>query len=236
MTSHGAGRLEGRGILITGASRGIGAAAARAAVVAGARVALLARDASAIATLAREIGAGRADSAIAIPCDVRDPEAVDRAIEHAASVLGGIDSAVLSHGVNRLGPIASLSDADWNEVIATNLTGSFHVARALSPRLTNGIVFVASVSALDAFEKFPGFAAYCASKRGLLGLAEVMAVELEPRGVRVHSVCPRGVDTGMFRSTFPGAAADHTPGDVARRILDHLDSATAPPSGSVTQL
>ena len=231
------GRLSGRRVLVTGASRGIGAAVARACAEAGAGVALTARSGTALGELAsqlRSLGA----KAEAFPADVVDGPSVRRAVAAARDFLGGLDSAVINQGLNVITPIELMRDAEWERVVGTNLTGSFRIARAVVPllELPGAVVFVSSVSGLPGHRKFPGFAAYCASKRGVLGLAEVMAVEMEERSVRVYSVCPRGVDTAMFRQTFPGLAADLTPAQVASHIVDLLDPLTAPPSGAVVEL
>ncbi len=231
-------RLAGRRILITGASRGIGAAVARAAAGAGAEVALTARTAGSLERLAAEIeGAG--GRSCALPADVTRPDEVLAMIETGRARLGGLDSAVINQGINRLAPLSQMTPGDWDAVIATNLTGSFLVARGLAAggfAAPGAMVFVSSVSALPEFKKFPGFAAYSASKRGLLGLAEVLALESRESGGRVYAVCPRGVDTEMYRSTFPGARAELEVTEAAARIVDLLDPATAPDSGSVLTL
>jgi len=232
-----AGRLAGRRILVTGASRGIGEAVARACAEAGADLALTARSAGEIRSLAVTLSAlgGRA---IALPADMTDPLEVDALVSAAREELGGLDSAVACQGVNRIVPLRRMTDAEWNEVIATNLTGCFFLARAMAPGMAPpaAMVFVSSVSGLPGYRKFAGFGAYCASKRGLLGLAEVLEVECAGTGGRVYSICPRGVDTRMFRDTFPGAVAELTAKDVADRIVDLLDPSTAPASGAVIEI
>jgi NAD(P)-dependent dehydrogenase (short-subunit alcohol dehydrogenase family) len=236
-TPPGSGRLAGRRILVTGASRGIGAAVARACAEAGADLALTARSASELSRVAGE-AAGHGVKVTAIAADLRDEARCAALIAAAREQIGGLDSAVACQGVNRIAPVGEMPAAEWAEVLTTNLTASFFVARALAPDLRppGAIVFLSSVSGLPGYRKFPGFAAYCASKRGLLGLAEVLAVETRDAGGRVYSVCPRGVDTAMFRSTFPGATAELSPTEVAERIVDLLDPATAPGSGSVVEL
>jgi len=247
-------RLAGLTVLVTGASRGIGEAVARACAAAGAALALTARDAARLEAIAADLALTARDSsgldaiaadlrasgrkAESFPADARDEAAVAAVVDAARSRLGPLDAAVLNQGINRIVPIADMTAAQWHEVLDTNLTASFLFARALArenpPPAT--IVLVSSVSGLPGHLKFPGFAAYCAAKRGLLGLAEVLAVELADRGTRVYAVCPRGVDTEMFRQTFPDAEAHLTADQVAAKILDLLDPATAPPTGAVIEI
>ena len=230
-------RLAGRAVLVSGASGGIGHAVALACARDGADIALTGRDRDRLAAVAEDVRSlGR--RAEALPADARDEPAVERAVETARRSLGPLSGAVLNQGLNRIVPVAGLSTADWREVLDTNLTGSFLFARALARTEPppERVVFVSSVSGLPGYRKFPGFAAYAASKRGLLGLAEILALEWAPRGTRVYSVCPRGVDTAMFRATFPGDRAELTPDAVAAAIVDLLDPAGAVPSGAVLEL
>ena len=98
------------------------------------------------------------------------------------------------------------------------------------------IVVVSSVSGRQGYVKYPGFAAYCASKYGLTGLIEVAAAEIAGSGIGLAMLCPGGVDTDMFRTTFPGQHASLTADDVARSLLTLLHPGAPPPRGTITGL
>lgn len=189
--------LRGRTALVTGAAGGIGRAAARALVAEGAHVALMDRDAAAIAALVRELG-----DASAHPADVTDEAQVVAAVADAADRWGGLDLLVGCAGIS--GPVGTaLADtalADWDAVFSVNVRGSFLVLRAALPALrasdAASVVFVASDSALVAA---PGMAPYCSSKAALVQFARAASVELAADGIRVNAVCPSIVDTPMSR-------------------------------------
>jgi NAD(P)-dependent dehydrogenase (short-subunit alcohol dehydrogenase family) len=192
------GRFDGATVLVTGASSGIGAATARALVTEGAQVVLAARQSERLEQVVAELGA----AASAIPADVAVPEQVERMVETAETRLGGIDVLVHSAGVSRPAPLAELTPARWQEVIAVNLSGCFYVCRELGLRMrergAGAIVNVASESSLLGE---PMYVAYCASKGGVFTLTRALAAELAPT-VRVNAVCPGSVDTPMLRDDF----------------------------------
>lgn len=187
--------LTGKTALITGASRGIGAAAARAFVNAGANVALVARSADAITALAEELG----PQAIAIPCDVSQFSQVDAAVTACVKAFGQLDILIGNAGV--IEPIAPLSDADpdaWGKLIDINLKGVFYGMRAAMPvmRQQGGgtIITVSSGAAHNALE---GWSAYCASKAGAAMLTESAHLEGADQGLRVLGLSPGTVATDM---------------------------------------
>lgn len=181
-----------RTILITGASRGIGAAIARTLAADGHRLALCARRAESLAAIATEL------DALALPFDVTDRGALAAATTRAAAELGPVDVLVCNAGVAESAPLAKIDDAQFDRTLAINLTAPFHLARALAPAMVDRgwgrLIFVASNAGLAGY---PYTAAYCASKHGVVGLMRALAAELATTGVTSNAVCPGFVETDM---------------------------------------
>jgi NAD(P)-dependent dehydrogenase (short-subunit alcohol dehydrogenase family) len=187
--------MQGKVVVITGASRGIGAAAARAFAKAGAKVALLARNMTEIDAIAAEIG----PAALALRCDVADWSAVEVALEKTVQTFGRID--VLVNNAGTIDPIARLAEADpaaWGHAVDVNLKGVFHGLRAAIPvmRRQGGgtIINVSSGAARNALE---GWSSYCAGKAGALMLTQAAHLEEGPHGIRVLGLSPGTVATEM---------------------------------------
>ena len=186
-------------VVVTGASSGVGREVAKRLVGRGARVALWARRADEIAALAEELG----ESAVAVPCDVSDPEAVDAAARESEDRIGLVNGLVNSAGIADPLPLAEIDAEAWNRTIGANLSGSFYPCRAIAQRLRaeeaeGSIVNVGSeLSAMG----IPSYAAYCASKFGVVGLTKALADELAPR-IRVNVLCPGPIDTPMLAGEF----------------------------------
>src|SRR5580704_6611593 len=226
--------LAGRVTVVTGASRGIGAATAEAVAAAGAHVVLAARDSETLAAVAgriREAG-GKATSA---PADVSNTRDVERLFA-AAAELGPVAALVSAAAVLEVAPFAEITLEMWDETLRVNLTGSFLCCRAAFTEMQrNGegrIVTIGSLSGVYATEKFPGLAAYNVSKFGVIGLTEAIAVEGKPHGISAICVSPGAVDTEMLRRANPDLRPGLTPADVAKLILALLDSPLAPASGA----
>jgi NAD(P)-dependent dehydrogenase (short-subunit alcohol dehydrogenase family) len=226
--------LAGRVTVVTGASRGIGAATAEAVAAAGAHVVLAARDSEALAAVAgriREAG-GKATSA---PADVSNTRDVERLFA-AAAELGPVAALVSAAAVLEVAPFAEITPEMWDETLRVNLTGSFLCCRAAFTEMQRSgegrIVTIGSLSGVYATEKFPGLAAYNVSKFGVIGLTEAIAVEGKPHGISAICVSPGAVDTEMLRRANPELRPGLTPADVARLILALLDSPLAPASGA----
>ena len=216
--------LEGRTALVTGASRGIGAAVARELAEAGARVALNYRSSAEEAeAIASEIGG------VPIAGDVADLEQAAAVVQQAESELGELDVLVNNAGVTRDGLIARMSDEDWQSVVDTNLRGTFATCRAASRKMlrrrSGAIVNMTSVVGLM---DNPGQANYAASKAGIVGLTKALAREFGSRGVRVNAVAPGYIDTALtdvLSDEVRGAILANTPlgrlgepQDVARAV------------------
>jgi NAD(P)-dependent dehydrogenase (short-subunit alcohol dehydrogenase family) len=226
--------LAGRLAVVTGASRGIGAATAATVAAAGAHVVLAARDRQALDSLATRImDAG--GQATPVPTDVRDEAAVERLFAKVAGI-GRLGALVCAAGVLTPAPFAETTAAMWEETLAVNLTGTFLCCRAafkaMVPAGEGRIVNIASLSGVYATEKFPGLAAYNVSKYGVIGLTEAIAVEGKEHGISAICLSPGAVDTEMLRRANPALRPGLTPDDVADLIVALLDSRLAPASGA----
>jgi NAD(P)-dependent dehydrogenase (short-subunit alcohol dehydrogenase family) len=226
--------LAGRLAVVTGASRGIGAATARALACAGARVVLAARDGDALAETARTIrDAG--GTATPVTTDVSRPADVERLFA-AAGQAGQLAALVCAAGVLTSVPFGETTLDVWEETLGINLTGSFLCCRAAFTAMRTAgegrIVNIASLSGIYATEKFPGLAAYNVSKYGVIGLTEAIAVEGKQHGISAICLSPGAVDTEMLRRANPELRPGLTPDDVADLILALLDSPLAPASGA----
>jgi NAD(P)-dependent dehydrogenase (short-subunit alcohol dehydrogenase family) len=226
--------LAGRVAIVTGASRGIGAATAAAIAAAGAHVVLAARDREALAAVAAGIQAagGRATP---VPTDVSRAEDVERLFA-AAGEVGRPAALVCAAAVLTSVPFGETTQDIWAETLGINLTGSFLCCRAAFTAMRAAgegrIVNIASLSGVYATEKFPGLAAYNVSKYGIIGLTEAVAVEGREHGISAICVSPGAVDTEMLRKANPDLRPGLTPDDVAPLILALLDSPLTPASGA----
>jgi NADP-dependent 3-hydroxy acid dehydrogenase YdfG len=170
---------------ITGASRGVGAAVARAFHEAGARVALASRTED-------DLGLERA---LALRCDVRDPAGVEAAVGAAVERFGRLDVVVANAGVGAYGPFLQMDPGDVEAMIDVNLKGTLYTARFTLPHLIESKGDFVSLASVAGLRAFPGEAVYNASKFGQLGFARALDHELREQGVRVTNVCPGGVAT-----------------------------------------
>ena len=226
--------LTGRVALVTGASRGIGAATAAAMAAAGTHVVLAARDRSALDGVAGRIrdAGGRAT---AVPTDVSDEASVERLFA-AVQQVGPVSVLVCAAAVLTPAPFAGTTSAMWHETLGVNLTGTFLCCRAAFTAMVSGgggrIVNIASLSGVYATEKFPGLAAYNVSKFGVIGLTEAIAVEGKEHGISAICLSPGAVDTEMLRRANPALRPGLTPADVAELIVALLGSPLAPVSGA----
>ena len=196
--------FAGRHIVVTGASTGIGRATALMLGQRGAKVSLIARSADKLAALAAEIGNG----AKAFPADVADRAALEQAIAAAEAALGPAQGLFANAGFGgEFAPFAQFSDANWDGLIATNLTSVFASIRAvlggMIERQSGSIVVTGS---LASERGMPMNAGYVASKHAVLGLARAAAVEAAPHGVRVNCLVPGFIETPLL-SGIGGADA-----------------------------
>ncbi|WP_386679504.1 SDR family oxidoreductase [Loktanella sp. R86503] len=189
--------MTGKTVLITGASRGIGAAAAQAFAAAGANVALVARSREQITELAGQIG----KNALAIPCDVSRYWEAEQAVSAAIQTFGRIDVVINNAGV--IDPIGALSQVDpeaWGKAIDINLKGVMHGMRAaIGPMISQGSGTIITVSSGAAHNPLEGWSAYCASKAGAYMLTQVADRENRGKGLRILGLSPGTVATDMQR-------------------------------------
>jgi len=194
-------RLQAPGAIVFGASSGIGRATARALAQGGVAVALASRDEKALRRLVQDIEAD-GGQAVAIATDVAVREQVDRAVSAALQRLGDVGLVVNSAGINIPNRrISQLGQADWDQIIATNLTGAFNTTQASLPPLrdrgTGLIVQVSSISGRVGDGSGP---AYQASKAGILGLCQGVMYEERHNGIRISAVMPGLVDTPILKN------------------------------------
>lgn len=186
--------LKNRIALVTGGGRGIGRAIAHTFASHGARIAVAARTAEQVQQVAAEIGNG----AIAVVCDVSDPESVTRMFEETRERLGDVDILVNSAGIAESATLVTTSDDLWQRHLAINLSGTFYCTRAALPAMLEKkwgrVINIASIAGKTGA---PYIAAYSASKHGVMGLTRSVALEVAAAGITVNAICPGYVDTEM---------------------------------------
>ncbi|MBS2014257.1 MAG: SDR family oxidoreductase [Deltaproteobacteria bacterium] len=224
--------MQGKVAIVTGASAGIGLEVSRRFVARGAKVALVARTASKLEEVARELG----ERAIPFPLDVSDLEALSSLPSAVVARLGRLDFVVNNAGLNRRGAIAKYDAKDLAEVVTTNLTAPITLTRAALPHLERGgaVVQVASIAGMV---PVPGEATYSASKAGLRAFARAITDELAEQGVHSACVCPGPVDTGFLGDlsevpdivlSQPMITADEVAESVIRSIDEKIDEMALP--------
>ena len=189
--------LKGKSALVTGASRGIGRNVAVSLADAGADLVLWGRDKAALAETLAEVEKKGVKATVAA-LDITDRAAVDKAVAEAIRDHGKIDTLVANAGVNRLKPFLEWTAAEWDDVIATNLSGSLHsmqsVGMHMAERKSGSIIAMASVYS---FVGAPGNSIYCLTKGGLMQLARCVSLELARYNIRVNSICPGWIETDL---------------------------------------
>jgi NADP-dependent 3-hydroxy acid dehydrogenase YdfG len=223
--------LEGKVAVVTGSSRGIGAAVARSLAARGVRLGLASRSGD-------DLGI---EDAVARPTDVRERVEVERLIDATVERFGGLDILVANAGVGAYGPLVDLAPTHLDEMIDTNVKGVIYAARAAVPHLIarGGGDFV-SVASEAGRRGLPNEAVYCASKFAQVGFTRALDHELRPHGVRCTNVCPGGVATdfamgeGRGRTPdMPQLAGMMSAEDVAEAVIFVL---TRPPGHRVLEI
>jgi len=216
--------LQGQVALVTGGSRGIGRAIARALVAEGAKVVITGRNEARLSAACREIesaGPGKVES---VPADVKEYTDMERAVNAAVTRFGGLDVLVNNAGIGGFAEVAEMTQQQWSDVIGTNLTGVFNACHAAIPQLRRRDGgFIINISSLAGKNPFAGGAAYCASKAGLNAFSESLMQEVRFDNIRVSSVMPGSVATAFSSGdASKGAEWKIAPEDVAEIVIDLL--------------
>jgi 3-oxoacyl-[acyl-carrier protein] reductase len=222
-----AGALAGRVCVVTGASRGIGAAIARRFAAAGASLGLLARTTTDLAALADELTAAGARTAWAA-CDVTSVGSITAAYATLREALGPADVLVNNAGVVVRKPALEHTDDDWRQTFAVNVDGTFFVTRAFAADVIARRGRIINLASIAGRQGSPMLSAYSASKHAVVGFTRSLADELRGAGVAVNAICPGSVDTDMLRHGHPGGKPAMTADDVAATAL--FLAAHAPPA------
>lgn len=208
------GSLDGKAALVTGGSRGIGAAVAEKLAALGAQVAVTYQNT-------------KPDNVFALQADSADPEAVVAAVDEAAAEFGRLDVLVNNAGVFQVGPLEELGKDEFDRTMAVNVRAPFLAARAAARHMRDGGRIISIGSNVAVHTPFPGFALYSASKTALIGLTKGLARELGPRGITANIVNPGPTDTesnpadGPMAETIRGLTAlgrYAEPGEIAEVV------------------
>ena len=220
--------LSGKVALVTGGSRGIGLAIARALLEQGARVSITATSDTTLRAGAADLAAiSGSSSVLSIKADVRHVAEIEAAFDATAKRFGGVDVVVNNAAVGIFRPVREMSVDEWCRVIDTNLTGVFHCCRVALPYLQRrGGGWIINVSSLAGRNPFPAAAAYCASKAGVNAFTEALMQEVRHDGIRVACVTPGSVRTGFGGHTPVDDDWKLAPEDVASVITDLIGHPT----------
>ncbi len=202
--------LKDKVAIVTGASSGIGRAAAKLFAAEGTRLVVTARRQSELDRLVEEIKADGGE-ALAVAGDIREEALAQRLVETATERFGGLDIGFNNAGiVGELGPIGQMASASWRDLIETNLTSAFlgakYQAPALEARGGGSLIFTASFVGYTA--GLAGMSAYAASKAGQIGLMKALAAELGGKGIRVNALLPGGTDTPASITNDPASGPE----------------------------
>ena len=232
--------LQGKVALITGASRGIGLAIAKALAREGCSLVIAGRDQKALKSAERAFRkASRSDGptgdVLARAADVRDPNSVAGLFAALKRDFGRLDILINNAGISHvMAEVERLPLQTWRHVIETDLTGMFLVTQGAMPLLRRGGTIINNLS-MAATHVFAGQSAYCAAKHGALGLTRTLREELRPRGIRVIALMPGATDTAIWNQFWPDAPRKHMlrPETVAQAVLDAL---LLPPESTVEEI
>ena len=196
--------LEGKTAVITGASRGIGKSIAIALGKEKMRLALLARSTDKLQDVVDEIQAVGGE-AYAFPCDLMNPSAVKSSLDSIFQHFSSLDVLISNAGIFLEKPITDIEIEEWDNVLRTNLTGTFLLCQSAFSRMKDQkagrIIAIASSASIQGYTHQ---AAYCASKHGLLGFMRCLSIEARAHNVHVHTICPGGVRTDLIKDTYMG--------------------------------
>lgn len=193
--------FAGKAILITGATSGIGEAAAEAFAASGANLVIAGRSEERGKVLQDRLSTGQ-NKIKFMPGDISDADYCETLVKAAEKILGGLDIVINSAGVAHHATVDQTTDEQWNNTFEVNVNGTFYVCRAAVPLMQKRggvIINIASDAALSGSEHL---VAYCASKGAVLQMSRAMALDHGPEGIRVVAICPGDVDTAMLRGEY----------------------------------
>ena len=209
--------------IVTGGSKGIGFAIAKAFVERGMKAVLSARNDAELRRAQQQLGGDA--NVLAVRADVTVPADAERLVADAVKRFGGLDVLVNNAGIGRFANVADMSIDEWHEVLETNLSGPFYCSRAAIPEMRRrGGGWIINISSLAGKNAFAGAAAYCASKSGLNAFSEALMQEVRHDNIRVSYVMPGSVSTA-FGDRGVGGEADWklTAEDVARTVVNLIE-------------
>jgi NAD(P)-dependent dehydrogenase (short-subunit alcohol dehydrogenase family) len=225
--------LKNQVALVTGATRGIGLAIARALAAEGCHLVLTGRDESALRRFSRELASAKIQ-VLAHPCDVRDPQSINDLFRALRRQFKRLDILVNNAGIAHANlTVDKLPLPLWQDVIETNLTGTFLVTQAALAIMKPGATIVNNLSIAN--RVFPGMSAYIASKHGALGFTNTLREELRPKGIRVIALLPGATNTDIWNSFWPQAPRKKmmSPATVATAVVNTI---LLPPNATVETL
>jgi 3-oxoacyl-[acyl-carrier protein] reductase len=218
--------LEGKATLVTGATRGIGLACARALLGSGAQVLICARDSEDVKRTAQSLREEFGERAYGVACDVGKHSDVQTLFGEAERIFGGLDVLVNNAGIGSHSYVEHMPVEEWQMTIGTNLTGVFFCCQEALPLMKKrGGGFIINIGSLAGKNAFAGASAYCASKHGLIGFSESLMQEVRYDHIRVSCVMPGSVNTSFGRG---GEQDPHTtwkllPSDVAEVVINIIE-------------
>jgi len=221
--------LAGHNALVTGANGGLGSHFAQTLAAAGANVAVAARRIDSLRDVQEKL-AGRGSRVAAVPLDVTNPDSVADAFDAAASALGPITVVVNNAGIAITKPLLDQTEEDWQQVIEVNLSGAWRVAQAAARHMVEhgrggSIVNIGSILGLRVSSQVPS---YAASKAALIQLTKAMALELARHRIRVNTLAPGYVETGINREFFASEAGQALIKRIPQRRIGKPEELDAP--------
>ena len=215
--------LKGKIALVTGATQGIGLEIAHAFADEGSALILTGRNQDRLRAVETQL-ARKKVRVLTVPCDIRNQQSIADLFSAIRKRFRRIDILINSAGIaHAFTPVGKLSPETWNDVLATNLTGTFLITQAALPLMKRGAT-IANVLSMSAKRAFPNLAAYNASKFGALGFTSTLRSELHKVGIRVIALLPGATDTPIWDTLWPDAPRDKMihPATVARALVDAL--------------
>lgn len=215
--------LENKNVLITGGSKGIGYGIAEALVREKMNVAITSRSQKSAAEAAARLSQAGSGQAMGLAADVRDLGSQEEAVEQVVRKWGSLDVLIANAGIGHFGSIETLTPAQWQETIDTNLTGVFYSVKASLDHLKKSKGYVITIASLAGTNFFAGGSAYNASKFGLVGFTQAMMLDVRQAGIRVTTIMPGSVAT-HFDDHEPGPedAWKIQPEDLGQMVVDLL--------------